>query len=530
MLVGRKVAFVLAANVAGAVLGYGALLVIGRAFEPEAYGSFVFASSLAGLYGLATTLGLGTAHQRLVARGVPEDRVLGTAARLRLAMMAGGAVAVLAALLALQALGRPLTDATTPAVLAAALAIQVVSMGRQLLAETWGGRQAVARIEAGRVLDAAVFLALLANAGLLLRHLSGGWPPVPGIGAWWAGVLGWDGPPTAERVALLLAACTILAKAASLVASALWALRDGIRVGPYDGAVARELWAFGLPLALTAAIGLIVQYTDVVLLGFFWTAREVGMYGTAQKLGVLAGLVATAAAGVLLSRFAQLSGAGDRAAEDRTFARAEHWMLLVVAPLAAALAALAPQAIHIAVGDRYLGGATALRILALVAFVSAMQTPLVARFMGHGLTRPVVVAGTVNAVANALFNLVLIPRGLLGLATAGAALATLASHVIASAVLRRRGRATFGVAWFPPATLRISAAAGLVGLVAWQAAVRWPHAVDRVWELAGWGVAGLAAYTALLVALRALDRDDLAFVRAAAHPTAIWREWRGRRD
>lgn len=530
MLVGRKVAFVLAANVAGAVLGYGALLVIGRAFEPEAYGSFVFATSLAGLYGLATTLGLGTAHQRLVARGVAEDRVLGTAARLRLWMMAGGALAAFAALAVLRLAGRPLTDATTPLVLGAALAIQVVAMGRQLLAETWGGRQAVGRIEAGRVLDAAIFLATLANAGLLLRHLAGGWSPVPGVGAWWAGVLGWTGPPTAERVALLLAACTMAAKVLSLLASAVWALRDGMHVGPYDRAVARELWAFGLPLALTAAIGLVVQYTDVVLLGFFWTAREVGLYGTAQKLSVLAGLVATAASGVLLSRFAQLSAAADRPAEDRTFARAEHWVLLVVAPMAAGLAALAPQAIHIAVGDKYLPGADALRLLALAALAAAVQVPLVARLMGHGLTRPVVVAGVVNAVANAVLNLVLIPRSLAGLATAGAALATLASHLLAYVVLRRRGRSAFGMSWLPPAALRILAAAAVAGGLVWQAAVRMPQAMDRVWELGAWATLGLALYLAILTALRGVTRDDLAFLRAAAHPVGLWRELRGKQE
>lgn len=531
MLVGRKVVFALAANVAGAILGYGALLVIGRAFDPGAYGSFVFASGLGGLYALATTLGLGTAHQRLVARGEPEARVLGTAARIRFALMAGLGLLVALVLWAAARAGHPLlTDATSPAVLGGALAIQVVAMGRQLFAETWGGRQAVARLELVRVIDAFLLVALLANAGLLLRHLEGRWAPVPGVGAWWASVLGWSGPASPERAALLLVGCTLAAKVLSTLLALAWAARDGLRLGPYDGRLARELWAFGLPLAMAGAIGLIVQYTDVVLLGFFWTAREVGLYGTAQKLSVVAALVATAAGGVLLSRFAQTAAAADRAAEDHTLARSEHWILLAVAPAAAGLVALAPQAIHIAVGDRYLAGAPALRLLALAALAYAVQVPLSARFMGHGRARVLVVSGAVNAVANAALNLLFIPQALLGWGAAGAGAATLASNALAYVVLRRQAHRDFAVPWATASQARVLAAAGAVGLLWWQAAVRWPATLQRVWGLGAWGLAGLAAYLVLLVALRALTKDDVALVRSAAHPAALLRELRGKHD
>ncbi len=529
MQVGRKVAFVVAANVAGAVLGYGTLLVIGRAFDPAAYGLFVFASSLGGLYALAATLGLGSAHQRLVARGEPEDRVLGTASRLRLLLMAGLGAVVAAILGAAALLGRPLlTDATTPAVLAGALAIQVVAMGRQLLAETWGGRQSVARIELARLVDAVLLVTLLANAGLLLRHLAGQWAPVPGVGAWWADVLGWSGPATPERTAMLLVACTLAAKLVSTLLAAIWAMRDGIRVGPYDKAIARQLWAFGLPMAMAGAIGLIVGYTDVVLLGFFWTAREVGLYGTAQKLVVLAGLAAAAASGVLFSRFAQLNATGDHAAEAHVQAQAERWLLVVTVPIVAAFAALARPALHIAVGDRYLPGAPALAWLSLATLAFVMQVPLTARFMGHGLTRTPLAAGAANAASNVAFNLVFVPPAALAWGPAGAAVATLLSNGIAYLVLAAQARRRFGRPLMPAAWLRTALAAAPVGLAWWQAAARWPAAVDRVWELGALGAAGLAAYVLLLAAFGVVGRADLALARRILHPRALADEMLGR--
>lgn len=529
MQVGRKVVFVMAANVAGAVLGYGALLVIGRTFSPSAYGSFVFASGIGGLFALATTLGLGSAHQRLVARGMPADVVMGTAARIRALLLCAGIAAIALLAWLLHAVDRPvLTDATTPAVLGAALAVHVLAMGRLFLAETWAGHQQVTRIETTRTLDAALLLLFLANAGLLVAHLSGRWTPLPGVGAWWARLAGLDRPLAVEEAALLLVGCTLAAKLVSYLVAAAWALRDGLALGPMDRQVARELWAFGLPVALTGAVGLIVQYTDVVLLGFFWTAREVGLYGTAQKLAVLASLAAGAASGVLFSRFAQLSARADEALEARTFRDAERWVFLLVAPMAAALAALAVPGIHIAVGDAYIPGADALRLLAGATFAYALQVPLAARFMGHGMTRVLVVTGVVNAGANLALNLAFIPRQGLGWGAEGAAFATLLSNLLAYGVLRARAHRAFGTPWVDGPTLRTTLAAAAVGGLWWQASLRWPEAMDRVWELAAWGVGGGVAYLALLALAGGLERRDLDLLRRAAHPRALWHELRGK--
>ena len=529
MQVGRKVAFVIAANVAGAALGYGALLVIGRYFAPAAFGSFVFASSVAGLFTLATTLGLGSAHQRLVARGLPEAVVVGTAARIRLALVLAGILVVVGLAWSLaHGPGPALTDATTPLVLGGALALHIVAMARQFLAETWGGRQQVTRIEGARVLDAALLLAFLANAGLMLASLAGRWSPLPQVGDWWATASGLDGPPTVAQTALILVGCTLAAKILSFLVAAAWAVRDGIAFGPFDRAVAGELWSFGIPIAIASAIGLVVQYTDVVLIGFFWTAREVGLYGTAQKLSMMAGLVATAASGVLLSRFAQLSASGEWAVEAKTFREAERWVLTVTIPAVAALVALAPAVIHIAVGDAYLLAAGPLRLLALATFTDILGVPLGARLMGRGRTRLLLQAGAINAVVNVILNLAFIPRAGLGLGATGAAAATLVSGFLSYAYLRARARHEFRMPWASVASLRIVAAGALVGVLWWRLARAWPEAIDRAWELVGWGLAGFVAYVVALAAIGGFQRQDLELVRRAAHPRALWHELRGR--
>lgn len=529
MQVGRKITLVIASNVLGALFGYGALLVIGRAFDPAAYGSFLFATGIAGLFSLATTLGLGSAHQQLVARGLPHETILGTAGRLRVLLVLLGLLLTAGFAWGLATFDGPrLTDATTPLVLAGAFAIQILAMARVFLAESWIGLQNVGRPEFTRLVDAGLLLLLLANAGILVRTLAGQWTPLEGIGHWWAGVLDLTQPLEAAQAALLLVACTLLAKLVALLIAVALAVRDGFRFGPYDAAIARRLWSFALPVALSGVIWIVAQYTDVVLLGYFWTSREVGLYGVAQKLAVLAGLAAAAASGVLFSRFSQLSAQQDRHREDRTFREAERWVLLVVAFCVAALVALARPGIHIAVGDPYLPAATTVQLLALATFAFALQVPLTARFMGHGETRILVIAGLVNALVNVALNLIFIPRAGLGWGPAGAAAATALSNLTAWLVLRGHANRRFGTTWLDAPIARTAAAATLVGAGWWQAATWWPEWFLRVWHLGFWGIAGGLAYLGLLALLGGIRRADIQFLRRSLQPFELLRELRGR--
>lgn len=529
MSAGRKASLVLLSNAAGAALGYGTLLLIGRYFEPAAYGSYLFALSLTGLVTVISNLGLGVAHQRHVAQGVPPGRALAVLLRLRLALGAPVLLLLVALYWAWSAThGRATTDATTPAVLLVALAVQVLAGTRQVLFDTWQGQQRVHRVETVRTLDSALVVLLMGNAALLMAHLQGRWEVVPGVGGFWAGLLGLDAALTAAQGAVLLAACYAAAKGLSLLAAWVWWLGDRVAVGPWDRGLARSYLRFALPLALTGALALVLQYTDSILLGYFWTAREVGLYGAAQRLASLCLLGATAVGAVLFPRFASLHAAGDLEEEARTFRRAERYLLMLVVPLAAAMVALPRAGLHVAVGDAYLGATVPLRLLALWALVATAEQPMTSRLMGSGHARVLVRSAALNAGLNVVLNLALIPPGGLGMGPTGAALATLVSTALSYAYIRAVSHRRTGIPWVAAHQVRI-VAAGAVTCALWAAAAAaWPGLFTRVWHLLGWGVAGGAAYLALLAALGELRRRDLAFLRHAAHPGHLLAEWRGR--
>ncbi|HUR26157.1 MAG TPA: oligosaccharide flippase family protein [Candidatus Thermoplasmatota archaeon] len=527
---GRKATLVLLSNFAGAALGYGSLLLIGRYFAPDSYGAYLFALSLTGLVALLSNLGLGMAHQRQVAQGIDPSRALGVLARLRLAVaLPVLALAALAYAIWSAVKGHAVTDATTPAVLALALTVQVLSGTRQSLFDTWQGQQRVHRIELAKSLDTLLVVFLLGNAALLVAHLQGRWEVLPGIGGFWADTLSLAVAPTPAEGALILATCYVIAKGLSLALALAWWMGDGIRIGPWDRQLAREYLRFAMPLALAGSLSLVLQYTDTLMLGFFWTANEVGLYGAAQRLSGLCLLGALALGTVLFPRFAQLYAAGDTTGERKTFDKAERYLLLFVTPIAAAMVALPREGLHVVVGDAYLEADGPLRFLALWTLVGALEHPLVARMMAAGHTTLMVRAGALNAVGNVLLNLLLIPTTLGGMGPTGAGLATLLATLLAYLYVRWQGRLHYGIPLMSLPQVRILVA-GLAAGAFWVLAARFSSAgaFDRSWELGAWGVGGALVYGVALALLGELRREDREFLRKVTHPRELLAEIRGR--
>ena len=526
---GRKATLVLLSNLAGAGLGYASLLLIGRYFAPDSYGAYLFALSITGVVAVISNLGLGIAHQRHVAQGVDVGTAFGVLARLRIAVAVPVlGLGILAYLVWAALHEHPVTDATTTTVLAVALTIQVFSGLRQSLFDTWQGQQRVHLVEGAKVADTGLVVLLLSNAALMVAHLQGRWEVVPGIGAFWADLLGFEAAPTLAEGAVILATSYLIAKGVSLLVALAWWFRDGIRPGAWDRALARSYLRLAMPFALVGSLALILQYTDTLLLGFTWTDREVGLYGVAQRLASLCLLGALAVGTVLFPRFAQLHAAGDLAGEQATFGKAERYLLLLVVPIAAAFVALPREGLHIAVGDQYLPSAVPLQLLALWALVGTAEQPMTSRMMGAGQAKLLVRSAGLNVGANVVLNLVLVPPAAMGLGPTGAALATLVSTTMSYVYVRHVSRRMHGIPWVSLHQVRILFAGAAVGTGWWVAAQAMPEAFLRVWHLAAWGVVGGVAYLALLAVLGELHRRDLGFLRYVAHPGRMLAELRGR--
>lgn len=528
--VGRKASLVMASQVVGGVLGYLSILVIGRYFEPASYGAFLFASGALGLVGLLSTAGFNQAHVHFIARGTDPAQALGVYVRIRLALMAA-MVAVAGLGYAVWAWGfeRSIADATTVPILAGVLALQLLVALRQTASDTWLGREQVNRTELIKAFDTILILALLTALGLAIAGSQGRWTPTGDLAPWLADLFGIEEPWSAAQAGLALTLAYVAAKAASLLPTAWWWLRDRLRPAGWDAALARQYVAYAMPVAVSGALASLLSYTDIVMLGYLETAQEVGQYGMAQKLGSAALVVVTAVSIPLLPRFSALLHSGREEEARLTLQRSERFLLLIAVPAGAALATLAGPILHVAVGDRFLGATDPLRLLALWSIVVAAMTPAGAKVMGAGRSGPLLVASLISAGLNVPLNLWFIPDGGLGMGATGAALATLLSTCVAFAYLRVILRRAFRIPLWDPVLVRL-ALAGAGAALFWWGALQWAGAAafDRFWKLGLWGLAGLAVFALLAASLGMLRRKDVRALLRFASPRGLWRELRGR--
>jgi len=529
---GRKASLVLASQVVGSVVGFVSLLVIGRWFEPAAYGLLVWAWTAMNIISLLADLGFSSAHVHFVGRGTDLTRSLGVYVRIRLALTAAVAgLAVLAAVVWVEVLHRPVTVATTLPILGAVLAMQVVSLLRQVALDTWVGRERVNRSEGTKAFDTALTFLLLTLFGLAQAGAQGRWTPMgrlaPQLSAW----LGMKAPWTPAEAGLALAVAYLTAKALSCIPAVWFWMRDRVRVGPWDLALARQYARYALPVVVAGAAATLVGYTDVVMLGLLRTSYDVGQYAVAAKVASVGLIVATSLGTPLLPRFSRLLHTGDDAKARAILHRGERFLLLVVVPMSMSLVALARPILHVAVGDRYLDAANPVRLMALAVLLQAAMTPTGAKIMGGGRSRNAMVGTLLSVFVTAGLNLVLIPGGRfgLGLGATGAALSALVATLMASAYLRVVLKRVFGLPVWDHVLTKMAFAAAILATF-WAGALAWfgPGAFDRVWELAGWGLAGCLLFAATCRLLGLLGPDDVRAAWRMANPAALWRELRGR--
>lgn len=533
--VSRKGVLVVASQVVSAVLGLLVLLLVGRYLNPTVFGAYLFAVHLVGLVATLSQLGFGTAQTRAVARGDDLGRTLGVFGRLRTVLVITYVALFLLGLLVWHVLlDRGFTDATTLQVVLVVLAASALAQWRRVATATWRGQGRVHRIEWGNLADMLVFTSGVAAVALAAGSASGRWIPLPGLGEGLVSLLRMPEAPGAALLALYLAFAHLAGKAASLLVYSVWWIRDRVPVGPWDGELARRHIRFALPVAFTGMLSVLLLQTDILMIGYFWDSHEVGLYGAAKRLAKFGLLPTVALRTIVFPYFSHLLGRGAATEALAAFRQVEKYLLLFVVPLGVAMMVWADAGIHIAVGDSFAGASAPLRYLALWTIIMALGMPVRLKHLAAGNTRTMLEVMSINVGANLVLNLVFIPTSilgvpLLGLGAEGSAIATVLATTLGYVYNRWRARADFGVALFDGTQARLLAA-GLGVAAAWYALRQGlaPAAYDRVYELGGIGLAGIALYAALLWLTGGLRGSDVRLLWDAIHPKGLVDEARGR--
>ncbi|MDF2955461.1 MAG: Membrane protein involved in the export of O-antigen and teichoic acid, partial [Candidatus Alkanophagales archaeon MCA70_species_2] len=134
----------------------------------------------------------------------------------------------------------------------------------------------------------------------------------------------------------------------------------------------RELIAYSLPLFLAGVSGLVMTWTDTLMLGYFATPADVGIYNVASPT---AKLISAIGGSFSVIFFPVISGllAMQRLEEIKvTYSVVTKWILMILTPIVVLAAAFPEHIIGIIFGAEYITGAHALGVLSLSYFLCSL--------------------------------------------------------------------------------------------------------------------------------------------------------------
>lgn len=193
-----------------------------------------------------------------------------------------------------------------------------------------------------------------------------------------------------------------------------------------------------VPLAFISGAGLITSYTSVIILGFFVTSAEVGIYRVADQMALLVSISLQAINLVVSPQFARLYAIGDKDRLQHLVTASARVVLSLTLPVVIMFLLFGKPILRFVFGAEFMPAYEPLSILALGQLVNSVtgSVGFLLIMTGHELdtARGMVIA----AVVNIMLNLILIPLwGTIGAALASAITLTLWNVLLWLAVRQR---------------------------------------------------------------------------------------------
>jgi O-antigen/teichoic acid export membrane protein len=230
-------------------------------------------------------------------------------------------------------------------------------------------------------------------------------------------------------LALLGVSLGVLGAAAAYVISSFSVLLLGIILwrratpqirklcGSFD---TRLLISTSLPLFWVASMNLVMNWTDIIMLGIWMDGKAVGIYGVAVRTAMLTSFILSAVNSIVAPKFAGLYAQKDYKSLSILARKSAQLMTCLAAPVLL-LFVIAPSWVLGLFGPGFVSGAGALSILAIGQFVNVATGSVGYLLMMSGHEKLMRNNIIFSAALNILLNAILIPKyGISGAATATA--------------------------------------------------------------------------------------------------------------
>ncbi|MFH1045765.1 MAG: flippase [Candidatus Omnitrophota bacterium] len=277
--------------------------------------------------------------------------------------------------------------------------------------------------------------------------------------------------------------------------------------GPYRGQVMHnELLQFSLPLLFSGLMIFVLSWTDTLMLGYFSSMTNVGLYSAALLISSLVFIGTDLLTPIYLPVVTELYARKEKAQITSVFESVNKWVFAICLPLAfltfifarQLLAIFFPQEFGVAYGALVL--LTAGRLVYAFSFTSLHMLNMIER------TRIIFVTSAIATALNVVLNYLFIPR----YGIVGAAAATAFSLTLQALLLIGLNVKYLRLHVFSPATAKVALAAFLPALALYWLQYYCARTLVVFFSLSA---LYMLIYAALLYFLKAYDDKDNAIVK-----------------
>jgi O-antigen/teichoic acid export membrane protein len=502
-------------------LGYVSLVVLAKLwgdFAPHALGDIAFAMSFIGVFYTVADLGFGQAHVKKISEGKDLGTCISTFFTIKIiltSIMAAMALFTIFFLDTVLHLG--FHDATKQSVVLVFLIYYVLASIQQIASYTFNGKGEIAKMQITSVFENIVKVPLSILVALAGFGLVGLAPAIE-----WPSVLHPLQQYLAGHTIGSLAMAYVFGISATVVVG-FWLLRKNPWKKP-SVELGKSYFAFAMPIFLFSIISTISANIDKLMIGYFWTDKEVGYYFSLQQILQIILIISVAFNTVLFPIYSEYHSNKDLKKINSTTRVVERYISMVVIPPIVVIIVFVNAVISIMLTSAFLPAASTFIVLSIYAVLASFMAPYYSLLIGMNKPGTYAKIGLgISLIAIAL-NFLFIPKW--GLLTpvgingpTGAAVALMLSNLVGFIWIRLAAKKLTGIQLLQTHTPRHIIAGATMGLLLYLFAFRTGFFPNIHWyHLILFAGIGLIVYLAVLYLLREFTKNDFDFFIELIHP------------
>jgi O-antigen/teichoic acid export membrane protein len=492
-------------------LGWIGLVVLAKlwgGFAPEALGVIGFAMSFVAVFNIVSDLGFGSAHVKRISEGKDLGTCIGTFFMIKMILTSAMAAIVLLAIFLLEnVLHQGFHDATKQSVVFVFLIYYVLLSIQQIASVTFNGKGEIAKMQITSIFENIVKVPLMILVALAGVGLVGLAPVID-----WPSFLHPAQQFFAEHPIGSLAMAYVFGIATTVLVGFLLMRKNPWKKPSRE--MGKSYLSFALPMLLYSIIVTITANIDKIMIGYFWTAIEVGYYFSLQQILQIILVISSGFQTVLFPVYSGHYVKKDFEKINRTTRVVERYVSMVTIPAVIVIIVFVNPMISIMLNSAFLPASSTLIVLTLYALLASLMAPYYSLIMG--VNRPGIYAkiGLGISFINIALNLLFIPQwGLLSsfmiYGPLGAAIAIVLSNIVGFVWIRFSAKKLTGIHLLQTHTPRHILAGVIMGGILYYFSqflplIRWYH-------LLGFAGMGLLIYLVLLFVLKEFQKKDLHF-------------------